>query len=359
VILAAWLGLPPTLGVEVEHHRGVVTVPELVAPGDLADAVAWRERRRYARRASPGLPLTIALATDGADATTAAVLREAGVEVVGLLAPDPLESLAWAAEADAPRAYAEFSALLSDQVEALCVELDPPASYIVARLASEAGLHVLLARPRTADTDAMQAVAEAAEEADLAHVVALESRAWPAAWHAQANAPSLGGLRQVTVLGAPGGERGRTEVVDLAARWAGDVVAVCADRAAMPAEQLAPQAPVTLALLTATGTTVLVNEAPGGRLDTAAITLVGSRARVVVAGGTVRRQGPEGLREWSLSLPSGRRPGLAEAAYDLLRAAELDEVGLARGATFHDLLAAAKVMEAAEESEAEGGWVEL
>jgi hypothetical protein len=337
----------------------VVTVPELVAPGVLAEAIAWRERRRRARRASPGLPVTMALVTDGGDASTASLLRDAGVEVVGLLAPEPLESLAWAAQERVPRAYAEIVALLSDKVESVCLEVEPPVSDVIARHASEAGMHVLLARPRTGDPEAVRAVADVAEDADLAHVVALDNRAWPAAWHAQASISSLGVLRQVTVLGAPAGETGRAEVADLAMRWAGEVVAVCADPAAMPADRLAPAAPVTLALLMSSGTTVLVNEIAGGELDTAVITLAGSRARVVVAGRTVRRQDDDGVREWSLAEPASPRPGLVEATYDVLRAMELDDAGLVRGATFHDLVSLAKVLTAAETSGAAGGWVEL
>ncbi len=346
-------------GPEGSTISDVVTVPELVVPGVLAEAIDWRERRRRVRRASPGLPVTMALVTDGRFTSTAALLRAAGVEVVGLLAPEPLESLAWAAEAEVPRAYAELVSLLSDKVECVCVEMEPPASDVIARHASEAGLHVLLARPHTADPEAVRAVADVAEDADLAHVVALDSRAWPAASHAVASVPTLGEIRQVTLLGAPAGETGRAEVVDLAMRWSGDVVAVCADPASMPADRLAPTAPVTLALLMSSGATVLVNELAGGELDTAVITLAGSRARVVVAGRTVRRQDEDGVREWSLGEPSGPRPGLVEATHDVLRATGPDDAGLVRGATFHDLITLAKVLGAAELSQAAGGWIEL
>jgi Oxidoreductase family, NAD-binding Rossmann fold len=336
----------------------VVTVPDLVPPGDVAAAAAWRERRRRYRAAAPGgLPVTMALVTDGADVSTAAVLRDAGADVVGLLGPEPLESLTWAAEAAVPRAYPELLALLSDQVEAVCVELSPPASDVVARQATRAGLHVLLARPHTADSEAVRDVADAAEEGNLAHVVALDGRAWPAARHAQES--SLGMLRQVTILGAPGDETGRVEITDLAGRLAGEVVAVCADPAAMPAPRLAPDAPVTLALLAASGATVLVNETPDGRLDTARITLAGSAARVVVEGRTVRRQDAAGVRE--LSLPAGlsRRPGLVEATGAVVRVVAERHAGVPREATFHDLLSATRILHAAATSRSGAGWVEL
>ncbi len=301
----------------------------------------------------------MALVTDGSDSRTASVLREAGVDVVGLLAPEPLESLAWAAEAGVPRAYSELFALLSDDVEAVCVEMSPPGSDMVARYAAAAGLHVLLASPATADTAALRAVADLAEEADLAHVVALDGRAWPAAWHVKASVAGLGRITQVTVLGAPSGPVGRTEVVDLALRWCGEVLAVCADPDQMPALRLTATAPVTLALLTASGATVLVNERMGGRLDTAMITVCGDDGRIVVEGRRVRRQDAGGVREvWTPRVPT-ERPGLVEATYDVVRVTELGDSDLVRGATFHDLLSATRLLVAAEVSRRNGGWVEL
>nr|MDT0664000.1 Gfo/Idh/MocA family oxidoreductase [Micromonospora sp. DSM 115978] len=140
------------------------TVPQLVAARDPSVALTWRSDRRRARRRDPELPLAVALATDGADSRTASVLRDAGVDVVGLLAPEPLESLAWAAEADAPRAYGDLTSMLSDEVEAVCVETGPPGSDVIALRAAEAGLHVLLARPGTADDAVLREVADVAED---------------------------------------------------------------------------------------------------------------------------------------------------------------------------------------------------
>lgn len=301
----------------------------------------------------------MALVTDGSERSTADVLRDAGVEVMGLLAPEPLESLAWAAEAGAPRAYADLFALLSDDVEAVCIEMSPPASDIVARRAAEAGLHVLLAKPTTAQAEALRAVADQAEETDLAHVVALDGRAWPAAWHVQASVPSLGRLTQMTVVGAPAGPVGRAEVIDLSLRWCGEILAVCADPEAMPAPALTPHAPVTLALLAASGATILVNERMGGELSTASITLCGEIGRMVVQGRRVRRQDDDGIRDLLMPTVPTERPGLVEATYDVVRATELDDPALVRGATFHDLLTATRLQTAAAASREQGGWVEL
>jgi len=337
----------------------VTTLPELIPPRDPALAVSWRELRRVIRRRQPDLPLAMALVTDGSDSTTAGVLRDAGVDVVGLLAPEPLESLAWAAEAGVPRAYPDLLALLSDDVKAVCVETRPPGADIVARRAAEVGLHVLLAGPAGPEAETLRAVADLAEEGDVAHVVALDGRAWPAATHVAATVPSLGRLTQMTVVGAPTGPRGRVEIVDLVMRWCGEVLAVCADPAAMPAPALTPQAPVTLALLTASGATVLINERMGGNLDTATITVCGEEGRVVVQGRRVRRQDGAGVRDVLMPPVPTARPGLVEATYDVVRATELEDTRLVRGATFHDLLAANRLLAAAGTSHQRGGWVEL
>jgi predicted dehydrogenase len=301
----------------------------------------------------------MALVTDGSERATATVLRDAGVEVVGLLAPEPLESLAWAAEAGAPRAYGELVALLSDDIEAVCIEMAPPASDMIAYRAAEAGLHILLARAATADAGTLRQVADIAEDADLAHVVALDGRAWPAAWHVQASAPTLGRLTQMTVVGAPAGPVGRAEIIDLAVRWCGEILAVCADPTAMPARRLTADATVTLAMLAATGATVLVNERMDGALDTATFTVCGEEGRIVVEGRRVRRQDTGGVRTlWMPAVP-GDRPGLVEATYDVVRANELDDPNLVRGATFHDLLTVTRLQAAAHRSRRHGGWVEL
>ncbi len=349
----------PTGAARRGHYRTVTTLPEMVPPRDPALAVRWRELRRARRRRQPDLPLAMALVTDGSDSTTAGVLRAAGVDVVGLLAPEPLESLAWAAEAGVPRAYADPLAMLTDDLEAVCVDTRPPGSDIIARRSAEVGLHVLLAGPASAEAETLRAVADLAEEGDLAHVVALDGRAWPAATHVAATVSSLGRLTQLTVVGAPTGPNGRVEIVDLITRWCGEVLAVCADPAAMPAATLTPDAPVTLALLTASGATVLINERMNGHLDTATITVCGEEGRVVVQGRRIRRQDTDGVRDLMMPAAATARPGLMEATCDVVRVTELDDARLVRGATFHDLLAANRLIAAAGTSQRRGGWVEL
>jgi len=339
----------------------MTTVPELVGPRDPMVAQAWREQRRAARRrAAPArLPVAAALVTDGAQQSTARVLRDAGLDVVGLLAPEPLESLAWAAEAAAPRAYVDLGALLSDEIEAVCLDLAPPASDLVAQRAAEAGLHVLMVRAVTDDPAALRAVAEVAEDADLAHVVAFDDRAWPAAGHVEASLPTLGRLTQMTVVGAPAGPQGRAEILDLAVRWCGDVLAVCADPDVMPARRLTATAPVTLALLTASGATVLVHERMGGRLAEATFTLCGEQGRIVVEGHRVRLADQDGVRTVWMPAPDSDHPGLVGAAGDLARAVELGDSARVRGATVHDLLTVTRLRDAARRSRDGGGWVEL
>jgi hypothetical protein len=53
------------------------------------------------------------------------------------------------------------------------------------------------------------------------------------------------------------------------------------------------------------------------------------------------------------------RPGLVEATYDLVRAVELDDPAMVRGATVHDLLTVTRLQDAARRSRDAGGWVEL
>jgi hypothetical protein len=127
----------------------------------------------------------------------------------------------------------------------------------------------------------------------------------------------------------------------------------------MPAFELAPSAPVTLALLTTSGATVLVNEQMTGRFETAVVTVCGDVGRIVVEGRRVRRQDEAGLRDFMTPYVPVDRPGLVEATYDLVRAAELGDADLVRGATFYDLLVVNRVLDAADRSRRYGGWVEL
>jgi hypothetical protein len=189
--------------------------------------------------------------------------------------------------------------------------------------------------------------------------VALNGRAWPAARHVQASTSSLGRITQVTVFAAPSGSSGRAEIIDLIVRWCGEVIAICAHPDAMPAPSLTVDAPVTLALLSSSGATVLINERPGGRLDTATITICGTDGRMVVRGRRVLRQDTDGTRDLLIRTIPGIRPGLVEATYDVVRVTELNDPGLVRGATFHDLLTVTRLLAAADTSRVSRGWIEL
>jgi len=212
-----------------------------------------------------------------------------------------------------------------------------------------AGLGVLLTVPRTADPDRLVRVAGAAEEADLPHAVAFTGRGDEgyAALEQTAAAADSAPWRQVTVAGWPAGGPPRAELVDLVRRVAGDVVAVCAEPGAMPAPSLGEELPVTLALLTERGTTVLASERFAARQAASTLTLVGPELRCVLQGDALRVDGE--VREV--------RRGDAAAAVALAAGA------LSRAdpsvADLHDLAVATRVLAAVEESRREGGWVEL
>jgi predicted dehydrogenase len=318
---------------------------------------------------------TFAVVTDGVDRAVVPVLRAAGADVVGLLGPDPFDSMAWAAADDVARCYPELGDLLQDSTDAVCVADGGPSAVHVTRAALRAGRHVLLSHPVAVDRDLL----EVADEAMLLTAVALRTRAWPGAAAVAAHVPDLAEIRQVTVLGWPRGDR--LELVDVLRRWCGDVVAVCASPDAMPARDLAGS-PVTLALLMTNGATVLVAEHDASTADPtrAVITLIGTAGRLLMSEGQLLRQAIGGgapLPE--PPLPAGRHP-LEVAAAALLRvlrdeqgefAAPRERTGGAGGtvgmvgtedtavASLRDVLIAEQVIVAAEASQAAGGWEEL
>jgi predicted dehydrogenase len=301
---------------------------------------------------------TFAVVTDGADRATVGALRAAGAEVVGLLGPDPFDSLAWSAAEDVQRCYPDLGELLRDSTDAVCVDDAGPSAVHVTRAALRAGRHVLLSRPVTVERELL----EVADSSTLVTAVAMRTRAWPGASAVAQALPFLDLITQVTVVGWPHDDR--LELIDVVRRWCGDIVAVCASPAAMPATSLAGR-PVTLALLTATGATVLVAEDPEDAPSrTPVITLVGTAGRVVVAGSRLQRQATaDGQTLPELVLPDPGHP-LREAAVGVLRAlrggpldADLDPAdGVA---TLRDVLAAAHVIAAAEASVDAGDWEEL
>ena len=118
-------------------------VPELRTASRRADRAAaaqWREERRAQREEGRedgwALPLQLALVTDGSDRGLAEMVRAGGADVVGLLAPEALESLVWAAEAQADHGYSALDALAADAVDAACLDLPLAESCRVASAAA-------------------------------------------------------------------------------------------------------------------------------------------------------------------------------------------------------------------------------
>src|SRR5664279_3132800 len=126
-------------------------VPELRTASRRADRAAaaqWREERRVLREDGELPALQLALVTDGSDRSLAEIVRASGADVVGLLAPDPLESIAWAAEARADHGYSALDALAADAVDAACLDLPLPEACRVAAVLLSEGVHVVFARPQ-------------------------------------------------------------------------------------------------------------------------------------------------------------------------------------------------------------------
>jgi predicted dehydrogenase len=343
-----------------------VDVPELASRGDRAEADRWRDGRRTARSAlgrSAGRQ-RVALATDGRSADTGPALVAAGAELVGLLAPEPLESLAWAAAAGAPKAYPDLASLLADEVEVLCVDLDLPSGGALARAGVHAGLNVLLNRPGPVDAPVLHELLEGAQNFDVVVTAALAVRAWPSLPAVAGLVGTLGALRQVTVVGWPIGRAQRGELADLVRQLCGDVLAVCAAPGSMPAADLRPGEPVTLALLTDSGATVLAAERPVADASGAAVTMVGTDGRLMFGPEFVRRQDARGVASSSTPDDLGPSPlavalnGLVEGANGATASGAGDGSLVGRAATTGDLLAAARVLDLAASSFDTGGWLE-
>ena len=323
-----------------------------------------RERRREIRKLSRPLRPAIAVVTDGRSCGSGDILRIAGADIRGLLGPDPLESLAWAAREDVPSAYIDLPAVFTDDVEAVWIDVADPAWGPVALAAARAGLHVLLAAPPEEPAEAATTARELADAADAADVTAcviLRTRAWPgvnALKDCVVGCPPA----QVTLLGWPASQACRVELVDVVTRCCGDIVAVCADPAAMPAPQLTADAPVTISLLTERGTTVLVAERPDASMSTCLITMTGHDERIVLTGSRLLHQDDRGVRQ----VPVAEQPSGAPDGPDALASAARGAVHLVatpeappEAATARDLLVACRALEAAAESAASGSWVEI
>lgn len=330
-------------------------VPELRTASrraDLAAATAWREERRVLREEGESQPLQVALVTDGSDRGLAAQVRAGGADVIGLLAPDTLESLVWAAEAEADHGYSALDALASDSVDAACLDLPLVESCRVATLLLEEGVSIVLARPETPDRSEVRVLLDAASTGSASATLGLRTRAWPSLGAVLGLLDDLGPFSQMTVIGWPAGRSARAELCDIVRRLCGDVVAVCGSASAMPTPELTPTAPVTLSLLTATGTTVIAHESPLSAYHEAQITLIGTSGRVVVGQRSLRVSDAAGVREIQVGNPVDPVRVAVEGLRDELAGDRSGAAGLG------DLLAAARVIELAAQSYESDAWVE-
>jgi predicted dehydrogenase len=330
-------------------------VPELRTASrraDLAAAMQWRDERRLLREEGEFFPLQLALVTDGNDRALADNVRAAGGDVIGLLAPDALESLVWAAEAQADHGYSALDALAADAVEVACLDLPiAEACRVGATLLAE-GLNVVLARSQTPDREAVRGLLDAAGAGNASAAAGLRTRGWGSIAEAVRLVPQLGRLSQVTVVGWPSGREARAELCDVARRLCGEVIAVSGSTEVMPARELSPTDPVTLALLTAGGTTIVASESPLRAYETMQITLVGAKGRIVVEHRDLRISDTSGVRDLTFGDPTHPVRVAVEGLRDELAGATSGAAGLG------DLLAAARICEMAAESYEIDAWVE-
>jgi predicted dehydrogenase len=337
-------------------HDVPMHVPELRTANRRADRAAaaqWREERRALREEGHDVqPLQLALVTDGSDSGLAASVRAGGADVVGLLAPNALESLVWAAEAQADHGYAALDVLAADAVDAACLDLPVGEACRVAGVLLADGLSVVLARPELPDRSQVRALLDAAGTGNATATLGLRSRGWQTIAHAERLAAELGPLSQLTVLGWPVGRAARAELIDVVRRLTGDLVAVCASAAEMPAPELAPDAPVSLSMLSASGTTVIASETPRASYGGAQLTLIGSHGRLVAGQRRVVVADPQGVRENPVGVP--------EDPVQVATAGLRDELAgwPHHAATLGDALAAARIMELAARSYEHDTWVE-
>lgn len=270
---------------------------------------------------------TMALAGD----VDPAPLRAAGWSLRGALSGQP-----WV---DLPAGWHSAGELAADdRVDAVAVDgADPSLAGLLPELRA-AGLLLLLPTPAPLDPETVRAARAVRDGADA--VVGLLSRYEPWARVVAAAVPLAGGPPvQVTVRGWPRGHRGAAELVDLARSWCGEVVAVVAVPAPLPAARLPGGESVAWSLLTAGGATVLVSH--DGPSPTVRLSFATARLQAGPAG--VRWQGGA-----ELPVPVGP-DGLQAAAAALTRAVGGGDVP-ARDwpwpADLSDLLVVARVLEA-------------
>jgi hypothetical protein len=278
-----------------------------------------------------------------AGAVDPAPLRAAGWSLRGTLSGDPYGDRLDAAT------FVEVDELLEDAaVDAVAVDGDDRELAPLLPALRDSGLLLLLPTAAPLEPELVRAARAVAEPADAA--VGLLGRWEPWALTVAAALPLVGTPAvQVTVRGWPRGRQAAAELVDLAASWCGEVAAVVAAPAPLPAAVLPGGEAVSWALLTGSGATVLVSHdgpAPAVRLSFAT-------ARLEAGPGGARWTG--GAELPLLPLPDrvppaqGAPPGLVATAAALAQAVGGGDVAAETWpwpADLGDLLVAARVLEA-------------
>ena len=289
-----------------------------------------------------------------AGAVDPAPLRAAGWALRGALSRDPYGPTGATTCADATT-YAGVDDLLDDAaVDAVAVDGDDRELAALLPELRAGGLLLLLPTAAPLEPGAVRAARAVAEPADAA--VGLLARWEPWALTVAAALPLVGAPPvQVTVRGWPRGRQAAAELVDLAASWCGEVAAVVASPAPLPAATLPGGAVVSWALLTASGATVLVSHdgpVPVVRLSFATARLEAGPGGARWSGGAELPLLP--LPDWVPqrspgSQPGGRAAGLVATAAALTRAVGGGDVPAGTWpwpADLGDLLVAARVLEA-------------
>ena len=282
-----------------------------------------------------------------AGAVDPAPLRAAGWALRGTLSGDPYGHTP-ADRLDAAT-YVEVDELLDDPaVDAVAVDGDDRDLAPLLPALRDSGLLLLLPTAAPLEPELVRAARAVAEPADAA--VGLQSRWEPWALTVAAALPLVGTPPvQVTVRGWPRGRQAAAELVDLAASWCGEVAAVVAAPAPLPADALPGGEAVSWALLTGSGATVLVSHdgpAPLVRLSFATARLEAGPDGARWTGGAELPL--QRLPDWVPRAP-GSPPGLVATAAALTRAVGGGEVPAERWpwpADLGDLLVAARVLEA-------------
>jgi hypothetical protein len=303
---------------------------------------------RRARLSRPDLSVPTAALVGGVPAEA---VRRSGWEVRARLAADPLSG------PDDAAGYADAVDLLDDAaVDLAVVDGEQPAFAALVPRLRRAGLLVVLAGPAPLEVEPVRA-ARAVDGPPA--LVALATRWEPWARTVRAAVPLAGLPLQVTVRGWPRGPAAAAELVDAVRLWCGEVAAVVASPAALPAAALPDGEPVSWALLTETGASVLV--AHGGPTRRVRVSFATARLDATPEG--VRWEGGERLPlapppPWQPPAPAGAPAGLvATVAWiaDAVGGREPRPHGPGDGveplpADLGDLLAAARAVEALRES---------